>query len=460
MGAKAIVLAAGQGTRMRSAKPKMLHDILGRPLVGWVVGAVAAAGVDQCVVVVGHHADDVTAALPDGTLTALQAEQLGTGHAARTGLAALDVSGDDTVLVLPGDHPLIRPETLQRLLAAHTGSGAAATLLTVTAADPRGYGRILRDGDRVTGIVEEADADDAQRAITEVGISFYAFSGVLLGPALDALGNDNAQGEYYLTDVIGELVAAGHRVGAVAADPEDGIGVNSQSQLAEAAALLRRRINLHWMDQGVWMADPSRVSIGPDVTLEPDVRLHPDVHLEGTVTVAADAEIGPSVYARDSGIGAGARVWYSVLRDADIGAAAEVGPFVSLRPGAVLLERAKAGTFVEIKASVVGAGSKVPHLSYVGDADIGAGANIGAGTIVANYDGYRKHRTVIGEGVKVGANTTLVAPVSLGDEAWTGAGTVVTGDVNSGALAVGRAATREIPGYAARRRARAKRDET
>ncbi len=461
MGAKAIVLAAGQGTRMRSTRAKVLHDILGRPLVGWALGALSGCGGGgEVVVVIGHQADQVAAALPEGVRTALQAEQLGTGHAARVGLTALEPEPGDTVVVVPGDSPLLRPETIDTLVATHEASGAAATLLTVVADNPTGYGRILRDGDAVVGIVEEGDADDTQRAIREVGTSVYAFTAGLLGPALDALGTGNAQGEYYLTDVAGWLAGEGNLVGAVQAAAVEGLGVNSQAQLAEAAAHLRRRINLHWMDQGVWMADPDRVSIGPDVTLGPDVRLHPEVHLEGAVTVAEGAEIGPSVYAADTTIGAGARVWYSVVRHADIGAAAEVGPYVSLRPGAVLLERSKAGTFVEIKGSVVGPGSKVPHLSYVGDADIGAGSNIGAGTIFANYDGYAKHRTVIGDGVKVGANTTLVAPVSLGDEAWTGAGTVVTGDVNDGALAVGRASTKEIPGYAARRRARAERDET
>jgi bifunctional UDP-N-acetylglucosamine pyrophosphorylase/glucosamine-1-phosphate N-acetyltransferase len=238
------------------------------------------------------------------------------------------------------------------------------------------------------------------------------------------------------------------------ADPGEGAGINSHDQLAEAAAVLRRRINLGWMQEGVWMQDPDRTYLDASVRLEPGARIYSETHLEGETTVGAGAEIGPSVYARDCAIGAGARVWYSVLRQADVGVEAEVGPYVSLRPGATLLERAKAGTFVEIKNSVVGEGSKVPHLSYVGDTTIGRGSNLGAGTITVNYDGYRKHRTVIGDGVKIGSDTMLVAPVEIGDEAWTGAGTVVTRDVAPGTLVVGRSPVKEIPGDAARRMAR------
>jgi len=461
MSVKAVLLGAGKGTRMKSDLAKVLYRAAGRPLVNWMLEIVAQAGVAETVVVVGHQADDVAAVLPPGTRTAHQPQQLGTGHAARVGLEALQVAAGDIVLVLPGDMPLVRPETLEHLVELHRGTGAVATLLSCQPADPTGYGRVLRGATgHVLGIVEQRDATAAQLAIREVGTSVYAFDAMRLGQALAALSNHNQQGEYYLTDVIGELAGAGHRVEAMVAAAIEGEGVNSHDQLATAAAELRRRINRGWMRAGVWMEDPERTYVDADVLLEPGVRLRADTHLEGATTVAAGAEVGPSTYVTDSRIGPGAHVWYSVLRQADVGADAEVGPYVSLRPGAMLLDRSKAGTFVEIKNSVVGEDSKVPHLSYVGDAEIGKGSNIGAGTITVNYDGYQKHRTVIGDGAKIGSDTMLVAPVTIGDEAWTAAGSVITKDIAAGALAVARSPQREVPGYAARRRARADREKT
>ncbi len=452
---KAIVLGAGKGTRMRSDRVKVLHEAAGRPLVSWMLDIVRRAGAAEIVVVVGHQADEVAAILPDDVSTAHQAEQLGTGHATRIGFDALAPSADDVVLVIPGDMPLVRPETIRRLIDLQRERATAATLLTAQVDDPSGYGRILRKGDAVVGIVEDGDATPDQLAIHEVNTSVYAFAAGVVAPALASLRNHNAQGEYYLTDVIAALAEEGHTIAGHVADAIEGSGVNSHEHLAAASHELRRRINSAWMAEGVWMQDPASTYIGADVALAPDVRLYADVHLEGSTTVEAGAEIGPSVYLRDSRVGAGARVWYSVVRSADIGRHAEVGPYVSLRPGATLLERAKAGTFVEIKGSVVGEGSKVPHLSYIGDTTIGRGSNIGAGTITANYDGYRKHRTVIGDGVRIGSDTVLVAPIEVGDEAWTGAGAVITQDIAPGALAVTRSPQKEIPGYAARRKARA-----
>lgn len=450
----AIVLAAGKGTRMNSGRAKVLHEAVGLPLVGWMHRIAADAGAAQVVVVVGYQAEQVTAALPSGTVTATQDVQGGTGHAAAVGLDRLDPC--DVVVVLPGDMPLIRPATIAALVDTHVAAGAAATVLTVYADDPTGYGRVVRD-DRgaVVAIVEHGDAAPDQRKITEINTSVYAFAPRLLGSALATVGSHNAQGERYLTDVIARMVDDGHPVARVVADPAEGAGVNSHDQLASAAAELRRRINTRWMEAGVFIEDPTRVSIGVGVTLAPDVRLWGDVHLAGDTAVASGAELGPSVHISDSTIAEGARVWYSVVRGTSIGRRAEVGPYVSLRHGTVLDEASKAGTFVEIKASVVGPGTKVPHLSYVGDATIGADSNIGAGTITANYDGYRKHRTVIGDGVHIGADTVLVAPVEVGDGAWTGAGSVITGDVPPDALAVARAQQREVPGYAQRRQARA-----
>lgn len=450
----AIVLAAGKGTRMYSDRAKVLHEAAGLPLVAWMHRIAGDAGAGQVVVVVGHQADEVAAALPSDTATARQAEQLGTGHAAAVGLERLDPC--DVVVVLPGDMPLIRPETIASLVTAHVAAGAAATVLSVDLADPSGYGRVVRDATgAVTAIVEHGDATEEQRAITEVNTSVYAFDPAVLDKALASLTDHNVQGERYLTDVIGVLVGDGLTVGAVAAHPVEGAGVNSHDQLAAAAAELRRRINTAWMTAGVFMEDPARVSIGANVELSPDVRLWGDVHLMGTTTVASGAELGPSVHIADTTIAEGARVWFAAVRGSTIGRNAEVGPFVSLRQGAVLEESSKAGTFVEIKGSVIGPGSKVPHLSYVGDATIGADSNIGAGTITANYDGYRKHKTVIGDGVRIGSDTVLVAPVEVGDGAWTGAGSVITNDVAPDALAVTRSPQREVPGYAQRRKARA-----
>ena len=398
------------------------------------------------------------AALPEGTATALQAEQLGTGHATAVALEQLEPC--DVVVVLPGDMPLVRPETIASMITAHAEAGAAATMLTVDAADPSGYGRVVRGSTgAVTAIVEHGDATDEELAITEINTSVYAFDPDLLGSALEKLGDHNVQGERYLTDVVGVLVGEGHVVATAPATAAEGSGVNSHDQLAAVSAELRRRINTAWMASGVFMEDPARVSIGAEVELSPDVRLWGDVHLAGHTSVASGAELGPSVHIADSTIAEGARVWFAAVRGASIGRRAEVGPFVSLREGTILEDASKAGTFVEIKASVVGPGSKVPHLSYVGDATIGADSNVGAGTITANYDGYRKHRTVIGDGVRIGSDTVLVAPVEVGDGAWTGAGSVITSDVAPDALAVTRSPQREVPNYAQRRKARAE-DET
>lgn len=455
MSMRAVVLAAGQGTRMKSDTPKVLFEVAGRPLVSWVVDAVAGVEPDEIVVVVGHGADAVAAVLPAGVTTAVQAEQLGTGHAV---MAALDVMADpsaDTILVVPGDTPLLRPDAIRELLDVHRAAAADATLLTAVLEDPTGYGRVIRDGERVVGIVEEKDADEDQRTLREVAVSTYAFRGAALTESLARIGRDNSQAEYYLTDVIGLLAGGGLVASAPGAAPEEVSGVNSLDQLADVEAEMQRRINLHWMREGVWMQDPSRVYLHASVRLEPGVRIYPDVQLEGTTEVSAGAVLGPDVFAVDSRVGPGARVWYSVLRGAEVGEEAEVGPYASLRPGTVMAARSKVGTFVETKNTEIGPGSKVPHLSYMGDATIGEESNVGAGSITCNYDGYRKHRTKIGDRVRIGSDTMLVAPVELGDDSWTGAGSVISRDVAPGSLAVERSQQREVPGYAARRERKA-----
>jgi bifunctional UDP-N-acetylglucosamine pyrophosphorylase/glucosamine-1-phosphate N-acetyltransferase len=458
MSLRAIVLAAGQGTRMKSDLPKVLFPIAGRPLVSWVLDAVAAQNPDETVVVVGHGADEVREILPAGVTAVVQGERLGTGHAVMVALAAMGKVDGDTLLVVPGDSPLLKPVSLTALLARH-GLGALATLLTARMPDPTGYGRIVRKDGEVAGIVEERDADPEQRLIDEVAVSTYAFDGRCLADALTQIGRVNDQGEYYLPDVIGLLSARGPVLSVSTDDPTEVTGVNSHEQLAAAAEVMRRRINASWMRSGVWMLDPSRVYLDAAVTIEPGARLYPDVHLEGSTTVAAGATIGPGVFAADSVVGPGARVWYSVLREAEVGEGAQVGPFASLRPGTRMAIGSKAGSFVEIKNTVIGPGSKVPHLSYMGDATIGEGANIGAGSITCNYDGLDKHSTVIGDRAFLGSDTMLVAPVEIGADARTGAGSVITRDVPPGALAVERTEQREILDYAARRRRRAPREE-
>jgi len=449
MSVRAVVMAAGKGKRMNSDLPKVLFEVAGRPLVSWVLDAVRGAGVDDITVVVGHGAEAVAAVLPAGVHTALQREQLGTGHAVVTALESMgDVSGD-TVLVVPGDTPLFHPSSLRSLLAAH--GSADATLLTADMPDPAGYGRVIRDGDRVAAIVEYRDASEEQLRVSEVAISTYAFSGPALVEALADIGNDNTQREYYLTDAIALIANQGVVTAVRGADPDEVQGVNSLAQLAAVNAAMRERILLEWMGQGVWVQDPLRTYVDASVTLSPGSRLYADVHLEGETSVAAGAVVGPGVFAVDSTIGPDARVWYSVLRSAEVGERAEVGPYASLRPGTVMEAGSKIGTFVETKATTVGKGSKVPHLSYVGDTVIGEQSNVGAGSITCNYDGYQKHPTVIGDRVRIGSDTMLVAPVEIGDDGWTGAGSVISKDVPPGSLGVERSTQREVPGYAARR---------
>jgi len=446
-----VVLAAGQGKRMMSELPKVAHMAAGRPLIGWVLEAVHPLQPVSTVVVVGHGAERVNPHLPDGVVAAVQEEQLGTGHATRIGLAALrDIASDDTIMVLYGDMPLLGADLLRSL--AGRPDDVAARMVTSVFDDPSGYGRVIRDHlGLVVAVVEERDCDDSQRSISEVNAGAYAFRGKDLFDALGAISNQNAQGEYYLTDVIGILADRGERLEPVEATPEEVVGINSQDQLSEASRLLQARTNRALMESGVWMLDPERTYIDDTVTVEPGARIYPGVHLEGSTTVAAGARVGPDVFAVDSVIGPGSTVWYSVLRGARVGADCEVGPYASLRPGTVLEREAKVGTFVETKNTTLGEKAKAPHLTYLGDATVGARSNIGAGSITCNYDGYEKHRTVIGEDVFVGSDTMLVAPVTLGDRAVTGAGSVITDNVAEGSLAVERNEQREIPGYSQRR---------
>ena len=452
-----IVLAAGKGTRMKSDLPKVLHTACGRSLLGWVLATAEPLDADETVVVVGHGAEDVVASLPDGAVGVVQEPQLGTGDAARVGFGACSANAD-TALVILGDMPLLRPSTLEAVLETHRSERAAVTLLTAVFRDPTGYGRVVRENGEVVGIVEERDADEHQRAIKEMNVSVYAFDMTVLGDVLARLRSDNDQGEYYLTDAVGILAEDGQRISSVVVDEAECVGVNSHADLALVSKVLRHRINEQLMSDGVAMLDPDRVYIDAGVDVGRGARIYPDVYLQGATTIESGAEIGPGVHATDSSVSAGATVRYSVLEGAAVGPGANVGPYTYLRPGADLGADAKAGSFVEIKNSQVGQRSKVPHLSYIGDTTIGEDSNVGAATITANYDGFEKNRTEIGDRVKIGSDTILVAPVSVGDDAYTGAGSVISKDVSPGALALERSHQEEIPGYAERRKRRASED--
>jgi bifunctional UDP-N-acetylglucosamine pyrophosphorylase/glucosamine-1-phosphate N-acetyltransferase len=383
-------------------------------------------------------------------LTAVQDKQLGTGHAVRCGLDVLPAAPDGPVLVSYGDVPLLEPETLHALLAAQHAAGADVAVLTFTAEHPTGYGRVLRGTDgSVAGIVEEADATPEQRAVREVNSGVYVFDGAYLTAALDRLDTANSQGEFYLTDLV---AMAGCATAVHCADAWQAQGVNDRVQLAEVRAELNRRIVRRWMLAGVTVVDPASTWLDADVVLEPDVVLHPGVQLHGSTSVATGAAVGPDTTLTGVTIGAGATVVRTHGSDAEIGPGAAVGPYAYLRPGARLGERGKIGTFVEVKNSDIGPGSKVPHLTYVGDATIGEQSNIGASSVFVNYDGVRKHRTEIGSHVRSGSDTMFVAPLRVGDGAYVGAGTVLREDVPPGALAVSAGPQRTIEGWVERRR--------
>jgi bifunctional UDP-N-acetylglucosamine pyrophosphorylase / glucosamine-1-phosphate N-acetyltransferase len=443
----AVVLAAGEGTRMRSATPKVLHPLCGRPMLLHVLDALEQLPLQKIVVVVGHAAEHVTKTLQEQLVGDVPVEfveqptQRGTGDAAQIALAAFadDDDVEDDIVIVAGDVPLLRAETLARLATEHRLADAAASLLTARVADPTGYGRVVRDDQgRVDRIVEQSDGTPEELEIDEVNPSIYCFRRGLLAPALRRLSPENAQGEYYLTDVVGVLRQAGHVVrGVEADDATDAFGVNDRAQLAEAEAELRHRINTRWMRAGVGMTDPARTYVDTGVELAPDVMLLPGTMLSGRTVVGAGSVVGPDCQLVDTVVGERAIVRQTVARESVIGDGATVGPFVSLRPGTRLAAGAHVGTFVEIKNSDIGEGAKVPHLAYVGDAEIGPRANIGAGTITANYDGRHKHRTVVGADARTGSNTVLVAPVEVGEGAYTGAGSVVNRDVPPGAMAKG-----------------------
>ncbi|WP_293781680.1 bifunctional UDP-N-acetylglucosamine diphosphorylase/glucosamine-1-phosphate N-acetyltransferase GlmU [uncultured Aeromicrobium sp.] len=455
----AIVLAAGAGTRMKSQRAKVLHELAGRPMLGHALAAVREFGARRRVVVVGHQREQVEAALSSfdaEAMVAVQHERKGTGDAVRAALDALktDPSALGTVLITYGDVPLLQPRTLADVVAAHREAGRAVTILSAHVEEPAGYGRILRDGTgEVVAIREDRDASDDERAVREINSGILAVEGAFLAPALSRLTPHNAQGELYLTDIVGIAVDDGLPVGAhVLEDVWQTEGVNDRAQLARLARELNRRITDHWMHEGVTIVDPATTWIDSDVTLAPDVTVLPGTQLLGATSVATGATIGPDTTLRNVEVGPGATVVRTHGSDAVIGPEATAGPFAYLRPGTELGAASKVGTFVETKNSTFGHGAKVPHLSYIGDATVGEGSNLGAGAITANYDGQHKHRTTIGRHVKTGCDNVFVAPVEIGDGAFTGAGTIVREDIPPGALGVSAGSQRIMEGWVARRR--------
>jgi bifunctional UDP-N-acetylglucosamine pyrophosphorylase/glucosamine-1-phosphate N-acetyltransferase len=443
---------------MKSATPKVLHELCGRSLVGHVLAAAGELHPENLVVVVGHAREKVTAHLgeiaPD-VRTAVQAEQNGTGHAVRMGLEELGGSVDGTVVVVCGDTPLLAGATLEALAATHSADGNAVTVLTAEVPDATGYGRIVRDdaSGAVTAIVEHKDATDAQRAIREINSGVFAFDGELLADALKKVRTDNSQGEEYLTDVLGILREAGHRVGAsVAADHREIAGINNRVQLSEARRILNDRLLTEAMLAGVTVIDPATTWIDVAVTFEQDAVVHPGTQLHGSTHLGEGAEVGPNSRLTDTRVGAGARVDNTVALGAEVGPEATVGPYAYLRPGTRLGAKGKIGTYVETKNALIGEGTKVPHLSYVGDATIGEHTNIGAASVFVNYDGQEKHHTTVGSHCRTGSDNMFVAPVTVGDGAYTAAGSVITKDVPPGSLAVARGQQRNIEGWVARKR--------
>lgn len=461
-----VILAAGEGKRMKSAKPKVLHELCGRSMLGHVVAAARELGPARLAVVVGKGRDQVVPHLaeiaPDAVI-AVQDPQNGTGEAARLALEALEarIGGpvEGTVLVLLGDGAMVTGATLAHLVSEHERRGNAVTDLTAVVPDPHGLGRIVRAEDGsggwgpVVAIVEQKDCTPEQAAIREINSGNFAFDAKVLRDALSRLTTDNSQGEEYLTDVLAIAVGDGLPVGAVvAADHHEVLAANDRAQLADLRRLMNQRITRHWMAEGVTIVDPATTLIDVQVELAPDVVLRPNTQLEGNTRIATGADVGPNCTLKDAEVGEDARVTNATVDGAVIGPEATVGPYTYLRPGTVLGRRSKAGGFVEMKKAVVGDGSKVPHLSYMGDVEIGEGTNVGAGVITANYDGVHKHRTKIGDHAFVMCDTVLAAPVEIGDGAFVAAGSVITSNVPPGALGVARERQRNIEGYAERRR--------
>ncbi len=435
----AVVLAAGKGTRMKSKLPKVLHRVGGKQMVARVISATEEAGVEKVAVIIGFGGEKVREDLGEHYEYVLQEEQLGTGHAVRL---AEDVLRDaETVLVVCGDTPLLRAETLANLYQCHLDTKAAATILTTMMENPTGYGRIIRrESGEVSRIVEEKDANMEEKAVREINTGTYCFRGDLLWQMLGKINCQNAQGEYYLTDVIGLMTDAGEVVAAACCeDADETLGVNSRQHLALAEKILQRRVNDRLMSEGVTLIDPEQVRVDEEVQVGRDTVLEPGTILRGKTVIGCECHIGPHTELDQVTVGDGTHIHRSYAHECEVGSRAEIGPYVHLRPATKVGDGVRIGNFVEVKNTVVGDGTKLSHLSYLGDADIGSGVNVGCGTITVNYDGRNKYRTTIEDGAFVGCNSNLIAPVVIGKQAYVGAGSTISKDVPERALAVGRA---------------------
>ena len=445
----AVILAAGKGTRMRSKYPKVLHKVGGKPMLQHVIDAATVAGCDDKVVIVGHEAELVEKMVGSQGKIALQAEQLGTGHAVmQTAEALKGFTG--TALILCGDTPLLEGEELKKFCEAHKASGAAATVLTAVMDDPFGYGRIVRDEKgNVQAIVEQKDATEAQKAIKEINTGIYCMECPLMFDVLATLTNDNAQGEYYLTDVLEKLNQAGQKVGGVVTEDSDMVmGINSRKQLSVAEGVMRQRILDKLMDSGVTIMDPASTFIEGSVKIGRDTIIYPYTWLEGSTEIGEDCEIGPNARFTNVKIGNNNHLQFIYGHDCEVKNNVTAGPYVHLRPDTVISDGVKIGNYVEVKNSNVGEGTKLPHLTYIGDSDIGSGVNMGCGCITVNYDGKKKHRTIIGDNAFVGCNTNLVAPVTVQANTYIGAGSTITKEVPENALGIARAKQKNIEGWA------------
>ncbi|OZS78918.1 UDP-N-acetylglucosamine diphosphorylase/glucosamine-1-phosphate N-acetyltransferase [Tetzosporium hominis] len=447
----AVVLAAGKGTRMKSSLYKVLHPVCGKPMVDHVVSNMEKLGATEIVSVVGHGAEMVKDTLGERSTYVVQEEQLGTAHAVQQAEAVLD-GREGTTIVICGDTPLITPETIQQLMTTHHEAGAKATILTAIVDDPTGYGRILRGEDElVTGIVEQKDATPEQQKVQEINSGTYCFDNKALFEALKKVDNNNSQGEYYLTDVISILKEQGEAIAAfAAADADELLGVNDRVALSQAESYMRRRLAMHHMREGVTIIDPASTYIGADVVIGSDTVLLPGTMLEGSTVIGENSTIGPNTHLKNSHIGSHTTVHSSVVTDSKIADHVVVGPFAHIRPGSDLGNHVKIGNFVEVKKATIDEGSKLSHLTYMGDAEIGKNVNIGCGTISVNYDGKNKFKTTIEDNAFIGCNSNLVAPVTVGKGAYVAAGTTVTKNVTEDSLAIGRVKQENKEGYAKR----------
>jgi len=442
----AVIMAAGKGTRMKSKLPKVMHSLAGKPMLQHVLDCVSSVQIPRSMVILGHGREDIIPLLEGQAEVVIQEEQLGTGHAIMQAIPHCHEV--DHIVVLSGDQPLIKPDTLRQLMDLHMERQAVATILTACFENPYGYGRIIKEWEKFLRIVEEKDATPEERLVKEINTGTYCFNVAKLREALKKITPQNAQGEYYLTEVFTIFQVQGEVISTYCTeDVHEALGINSRTQLAEAEQIIRQRLLQYWMDNGVTIMDPDTTYIDQEVELERDVVLYPFTILKGKTKVCEDAIIGPHTTLTDCTVGVGSEVSHTVGNQAIIGNHCTVGPFAYLRPGAILEDKVKVGDFVEIKNSQIGEGSKVPHLSYIGDAQVGKAVNIGAGTITCNYDGVKKSRTIIRDKAFIGSNTNLVAPVEIGEEAVTGAGSTITKDVPAHALAVERSTQKNLENW-------------